>query len=508
MVEKIKVKVFRYDPSKDEEPRYETYEVPRTKHMRVLDVLEYIRDVLGKGIAFRSSCGIRRCGTCGVLVDGVPKLACFEPAEDNMTIEPLPNFPIIRDLVIDRSSYDSRTRYMKLWLERAKPPTKFPEDLRPDKMIDALHNAQCIGCLLCAASCPALATDKVWLGPSVASDAHRFIADPRDSAKEKRLKSLSDDPWYCTQCNACDTVCPLDIHISQSVVKIREERVETGVIPRPVRDALLNTQRYSNPWGIPAEKQLQRVQFSNVRKLKAHEEVEFLLFVGCTCSSDFRAVEMVNSLAKVFNEGEMDFGILSEERCCGGPILRLGERGLFEMLRKENILSFENYHIQRIVTACPHGYDTFLNYYPTELEIRPSVQLISELIENHKLRLTKQVERVVSYHDPCFLGRRNSIYEQPRKILESIPGLTLVEFSRNRDNSFCCGGGGGRVWMEERAKDRPSLERVREALRMGVDTIATACPFCLINLEDATKALGHDSSIEVKDMAELVLEAI
>jgi len=382
------------------------------------------------------------------------------------------------------------------------------ECLRDTEMAEVIHYAQCLNCLSCEAVCPALTTDQEWLGPSVLCCIYRFLTDPRDSAMEERLKLISDDLWYCSQCNACNVVCPFNISISDSICKMREYLIERGVIPRTIRDALLATQRYGNPWGIHWEKRARWAQGLNVEELTPNKEYEVLLFTGCTCSSDPRAIEISRSLVKILNQARIDFAILGKnERCCGEPILRLGERGLFDILKEENMRLFEECKVQRIVTICPHGYDIFKHHYPVKLEVEHYTQFLSGLIESNNLKFTREIKGVVAYHDPCFLGRRNSVYEEPRTILENIPGLTIAEFPRSRENSFCCGGGGGRVWMEEKTRNRPSLERVREALAQNVEKIITACPFCLINLEDATNVLDVTNVIEVRDIAEIVAEA-
>jgi Fe-S oxidoreductase len=213
----------------------------------------------------------------------------------------------------------------------------------------------------------------------------------------------------------------------------------------------------------------------------------------------------------VLNKVGVDFGILgNEERCCGDPILRLGERGLFEMIAEENLALFEKYDISRIVTTSPHCYNTFIeDYTQKSFELQHYTQLLSELVEQGRLKFSKKVDKVVTYHDPCFLGRYNDIYEEPRKILEAIPGLTFVEMPRNRENSFCCGGGGGMMWMEEiLSEERTCLKRAHEAVGIKPDIIATACPFCLINLEDGIKVLNKEDIVQVKDIIELVKDAI
>jgi Fe-S oxidoreductase len=217
------------------------------------------------------------------------------------------------------------------------------------------------------------------------------------------------------------------------------------------------------------------------------------------------------SLAKVLTQAGVDFAILgNEESCCGNEIRRLGEEGLFEMLKEQNTSLFNKYGVRRIVTTSPHCYTALKNEYKdSSLEVKHYSQLLAELIEKGKLTLTKNVNKRVVYHDPCFLGKQHLIFDEPRFVLRSIPGLDLVEFERCRERSLCCEGGGGRQWVDvSAAEEHLSAIRIEEALELEADVIATACPFCLLNLEDAVKTRGVAEQLQIKDLTELVLEAI
>jgi Fe-S oxidoreductase len=217
-------------------------------------------------------------------------------------------------------------------------------------------------------------------------------------------------------------------------------------------------------------------------------------------------------MASLFNGLGVDFATLGiEEWCCGDHILRLGEKGLFEVLAEHNVSMFEEFEADRIVTLSPHCYNTFKNdepYSSAGLQVQHYTQFIAEAIEQGKLKPSGTVSKRVTYHDPCFLGKRNEIFDAPRQILESLNGLELVEMKRTKENSFCCGGGAGRVWTEEAASEkRPCVNRVQEALELGVEVIATACPFCITTLEDAVKVLDAEDKMSIKDILELLKEA-
>lgn len=327
----------------------------------------------------------------------------------------------------------------------------------------------------------------------------------------KWSSSLVDAIYSCCNCAACGELCVLDygeyaVLISEA---LRTEAVEEGLVPKTIADVFSNTYKYGNPWGRSVNERSDWVDGLEVKTIKGNNDVDVLYFVGCTASYDPRVQEVARSLITIFNEAGVNFGILgNEEKCCGAEMLIAGEKGLFEMLNEQNIENFDKYGIRKIVTTCPHGYNTFVNKYPTEIEIQHHTQFISELLEQGKLRFSKRIDKVVAYHDSCYLGRYNKIYDPPRKILGAIPGLTLVEMPRKKGSSYCCGGGGGRIWMDETPENRPSIIRAREATGVNPSVLATACPFCLIELEDGIKIMDEEENIQVKDIAELVKEAI
>jgi len=218
-------------------------------------------------------------------------------------------------------------------------------------------------------------------------------------------------------------------------------------------------------------------------------------------------------MANILNKMGIDYATLgTEEWCCGDHMLRMGEKGLFEELATHNISMFQKLNPTKIVTISPHCYNTFRNdkpYNDAKLNVQHYTEFLAEAIQTGKIKLTKPVKKHVTYHDPCFLGKRNDIYEAPRKTLQAIPGLELIEMKRTKQSSFCCGGGAGRVWTEEADPEkRPCVNRVHEALDLGADTIAVACPYCVTTLEDAVKVLDVENKITVKDIAELVNEAL
>ena len=380
--------------------------------------------------------------------------------------------------------------------------------------LETLRNAimECVSCGLCRANCPML--ENVKLDSVTARGKIIICYNLLMGALQPSMK-VANRLFECTTCKACMTACLCGLNIPQIVEVARRDLVEEGLVPRTIRDMLISVQKHGNPWNQPISRRISWLKDKrglNVKILSETGGADILYFVGCTASYDLRCQEIARSIAKVFSEANVDFGILgNEETCCGEPALRVGEKGLFDMLAEKNLENFKKYDVNRVVATCPHCYNTFKNSYPandTKFEVQHYTQFLADLIDKGKIRFSKRINKVVTYHDPCFLGRYNDVFEAPRKILESIPGLTIVEMDRNMENSFCCGGGGGRMWMEQTSETRPSLNRAREAVDLKPDIIVTACPFCLINLEDAVKVLGKEEIIQVMDVAELIKNAI
>jgi Fe-S oxidoreductase len=312
--------------------------------------------------------------------------------------------------------------------------------------------------------------------------------------------------WSCTTCATCGLRCPKDIDPYEFLIDIRGLEVEKGRIAPTLRDALETVFKHGNPWGRIRSK---RSEWTNDLKVEnVSKGTEILYYVGCTASYDPRVQEVARSLVKSFDEAGVDFGVLGdEENCCGSEVYGMGEKGLFELLVEENKELFKKYDVKRIVTNCPHAFHTFKNRYSLKVEVQHYTQLLSGLIENGRLSFSRRVDGRVIYHDPCFLGKQNGVYEEPRKIIERIPGVELIEFDRSRSRSVCCEGGGGRMWIDVPG-ERLAEARVKEAVNSGSDIMAVACPFCLLTFEDAVKTSGYEDEIRVVELAELVSMAL
>jgi len=308
--------------------------------------------------------------------------------------------------------------------------------------------------------------------------------------------------------------CPKEIDCSYALDEERSFIVEDGMlVPRTAKDVFDSVFKYHNPLRMSPSKRTEWSKGLEIKELPSVGKTRILYFVCCSPSYDARNQEIARSVAQILRKAGNDFATLgNEEWCCGDHILRLGEKGLFEELAEHNMSLFKKYDFDSVVTLSPHCYYAFKNekpYADIRINVQHYTQYLSEAIGRGKLKPTKAVEKKVTYHDPCFLGKRSKVYDEPRKILKSIPGLELVEMKRSRENSFCCGGGAGRVWTEEATpENRPCVDRVREALELEVEVVTTSCPFCVTTLEDAVKVLDAEDRIVVRDISELLMEAL
>jgi succinate dehydrogenase/fumarate reductase iron-sulfur protein len=514
----VEFKVQRFDPE-SKRSYLSTYQVPVARGMTILEALNYIKDNLDATLSFRQSCRMGVCGSCGVKLDGKPRLACYtqvlDLGADSLLIEPLSNLPIIRDLVVDIEPFFDTFKRVKLSLIKAEADLEKPDEFvqTPAELQGYWNRTLCTKCAICYSSCPA-ALDRRFLGPASLSANYRFITDSRDEGLDERLQAIADNVWLCTSCHTCTLNCPKDVDSSTAVVEERSLMIETsGLIPKNVQEVLTSAAKYHNPMRMPAGKRTEWAKDLGIRELPAIGKADILYFPGCSAAFDLRNQEIARAMAAIFKAMGADFAIVgNEEWCCGDHLLRLGEKGLFEMLAEHNVAMFKKFAIKQIVTLSPHCFHTFTHdkpYTDAELNVQHYTKLIAEALGQGKIKLSKAIKKRVTYHDPCFLGKRNEIYDAPRQILRSIAGLEFVEMPRTREHSFCCGGGAGRVWTEDSTPEgRPCVARAQEALDVGAEVIATACPFCLTTLEDAVKVLDCEGKIVVRDIAELVKEAL
>lgn len=297
----------------------------------------------------------------------------------------------------------------------------------------------------------------------------------------------------------------------EMMIGLRSAVVEGGRIPNTVKVALQSVFTQGNPLTFSREDRDVWAADLSIRRLSDDPGAEYLFFVGCTPSYDPRIQKISRTLVRALDKAGVEFGILGrEESCCGSEVRRLGEAGLFEMLVEENLELWNGYGVGKVVTVSPHCYNTLKKDYPNgAFELMHYTELMVGLLQDDRLQFQGEVGKTVTYHDPCYLGKHNQIFDAPRTILKSIPGLNLIEMDRSRERSLCCEGGGGRMWLEgTNIEERLAHQRVQEAIDVGAEILATACPFCVLTLEDAVKIRGLEEQIQVMDILELVAQVM
>jgi Fe-S oxidoreductase len=363
---------------------------------------------------------------------------------------------------------------------------------------------ECIQCGRCTGGCPV----SMKTALNIRGIIYQTLIE--DSLETGGMDVL----WDCTNCLTCTTRCPKDIKPADVIIGLRGYVVGEGKgVPARVRDALMSAFTRGNTLGFATEDREQWAEELGfeVKNILDAGQADLLYYVGCTPAYDPRIQPVTRALATVFQRAELDFGTMGmDEFCCGNEIRRIGEAEGFESMVEEYHEMFKEFSVRRMVTVSPHCFNTFKNEYgDLPFSVQHYTQCLAELLDSHKLAFANEVDRKVTYHDPCFLGKHNSIYDEPRHILRSIPGVEFEDLDRSRERSVCCEGGGGRMWAEgTNADERLAHQRVHDAVELGADVLAVSCPFCLLTLEDAVKILDLDEQIQVMDIMELIALAI
>ncbi|CCK78547.1 (Fe-S)-binding protein [Desulfobacula toluolica] len=322
-----------------------------------------------------------------------------------------------------------------------------------------------------------------------------------------------EDIWRCTTCGMCPSQCPRGVKQIDVSVALRRVATEYEVFPTSVRSA--RTARASlisegNPLQGDRKK---RSEWANGLSVKPYTEgMEALYFVGCYLSYDPRMKKVATATAKILQKAGVDFGILgSQENCCGESIRKTGSEDVFKRLAKENIKTFIDNGVKKVIVSSPHCFHTFKNEYPefmVNFEVLHINQYLLELINDGRLELKGEFPKKITYHDPCYLGRHNDVYDEPREVLRKVPGLELVEMENHGKNSLCCGGGGGRIWMDTPKEERFSDIRLDQANAVGAQVLATSCPYCITNFEESRLNLEYEDVLEIKDITEIISEML
>ncbi len=407
-------------------------------------------------------------------------------------------------------------------LARTKPKKTIPDlTFREILQLDA-----CMRCGRCTSVCPANISGEP-LAPMMIIQKSQTIAhsdfgllksvsEPTSLIGDHTI--TSDELWACTNCLACVNICPVHIEHVDLIDGMRAALVEEGKVPSTVTTFLESVYQNGNEWGEPKKKRLAWADDIDLPDINKTKDAEILYYVSCVNSYDPRGQKAARAMVAILRHVDIKFGVLGKkEKCTGDAVRRVGEETLFRQLAEDNIKTFEKAlkksGAKMILTTSPHSYNAIKNEYPEfggKFNVVHHTELLYQLFKEGKLKFTKQLDYRITYHDPCYLGRYNRIFDAPREILKAIPGIELVEMPRNKEFSHCCGAGGGRMFMEsaEWVKETPAQNRVLEAAETDASILGVACPYCLNMLTFGTKTANVDDKLEVKDVAELVAEAM
>jgi Fe-S oxidoreductase len=414
-----------------------------------------------------------------------------------------------------------------------------------------LDGYACTECARCTNYCPAYNTGKP-LSPmqvihDVRDDMRTRMPDrgPLDAmidrfqhgagAEVDKIQPLiggrtsEDVLWACTTCGACQEVCPVFIDHPEKIIQMRQNLVLVQEkVPPDLARTFTNLERNGNPWGIGADKRMDWAEGKGVPTLDEKPNAEYLLWIGCAGAYDDRIKKQTLALVDILREGGVDFAVLGlEEGCTGDPARRSGNEMLYQMQAQQNVEAMNGKKVKKVIASCPHCLHTIKNEYPQlggTFEVRHHTQVIRELVQLGKIEIDKAAladggraeagaaalsSKKIAFHDPCYLGRWNGEYDAPRDVIDALPaGTTRLELPRNKDHGFCCGAGGGRMWMEEKIGTRVNHNRTDEVIASGADTVATACPFCTIMLRDGVQDRGAGEKVQVLNVSELVAKSM
>ena len=383
----------------------------------------------------------------------------------------------------------------------------------------------CTECGRCQEQCPAYLTGKPLNPKMIIVDSRenlfKTVRDtPTDQRRAPQLPQAligdaikEDEIWSCVACGACQQECPVLIEHVPKILDMRRSLVlEESRLPKEAQGALRSIEGQGNPYGLPKAQRADWAQGLGVKTVAEHPGAEYLYFVGCAASYDEANKAVARAFTQLLQKAGVDFAILGAgETCNGDPARRIGNEYLYQMQAQQNIEAMNGAGVKKVIATCPHCFNTIKNEFPQfggTYEVIHHTELLAQLIVQGRLTPSRAVEGKFTYHDSCYLGRWNGIYDPPRAVVEAIPGAELVEIERHHKRGFCCGAGGGRMWMEETIGKRINHERVDQTLRTEAPRVATACPFCLTMFRDGIAAKGAEGRLQVQDLAQYLADSV
>ena len=394
------------------------------------------------------------------------------------------------------------------------------EDFTTKELLDGFA---CAVCGRCTDACPAHISEKTLSPMHVVLGLREYLAEAGpmavrgdDGATTDPLVggTISNEAlWDCLTCGACVQACPVGVeHIDPIVDMRRYLAMEKAEVPETGMSALMSMEQRGHPWRGTPYSRLDWAEGLDVKTLAEHPTADVLFWVGCTGALEKRSQNVARSMAAVLKRAGVDFAVLGdEETCTGDPARRMGNEYLYQTMATQNIETLKRYAVKKVVTICPHCFNTMKNEYPHlggDFEVYHYSEFVAELIEDGRLKTITTVDANVAYHDSCYLGRHNGVYDAPRRIADAVPGITLVEMERSRERGFCCGAGGGHMWLEESRGKRVNHVRTEQFLETGADTVAVSCPFCLQMFEEGIDSTADGSGARARDLIEILDESL
>jgi len=374
----------------------------------------------------------------------------------------------------------------------------------------ALDMFSCTECGRCSSSCPATATGKPLAPRQMLLDLRNSVySDFKDTVVGDGKPVIDDVVWSCVACRACEEACPVNIEYVDKIIDMRQHLVqEAARFPSELNRAFKGLETQSNPWGISSHERAGWAQGFDVPLLSEKPDAEYLYYVGCGGSFDSNNRKTTQSFVKILKEAGVSFAILgTSEPCNGETARRLGNEYLFQTMAEQLVNTFKRADVKKVLVNCPHCFNTLKNEYPDfggEWEVIHAAAFVGKLVADGKIKLEGPLSKKVVYHDSCYYGRFNDIYDEPRNLIRQIPGVQLDEISKCRHEGMCCGAGGGRMWMEEKKEQRVNILRTEQALEKKPDVIATSCPYCKIMIGSAVNEKGIGDKVQVLDVMEMV----
>jgi Fe-S oxidoreductase len=379
----------------------------------------------------------------------------------------------------------------------------------------------CTECGRCSSVCPATASNKPLAPRQMLLDLRDYLYEKPESILDENYDEkivgdncISDEVlWSCTTCRACEDACPVHIEFVDKIVDMRRHLVqEEARFPAELTRTFKGLETQGNPWGIGADKKADWAEGLGIPHLADKPDAEYLFYVGCAGSFDDRAKKITQAVARILDAAGVSYAILGrDEPCNGDTARRLGNEYLYQTMAQAAVDVLAGFNVKKVITNCPHCFNTIRNEFPQfggDFEVLHASELVAGLIKDGSVRISREAAQTIVYHDSCYLGRYNEIYDAPREILAAIPGVILAEAERNRSVGMCCGAGGGRMWIEEDPTQRVNTLRVEQLLETKPDVIASACPYCMTMLDDGIKGKGLEETVQARDVLEIVADAI